>query len=47
MSDFYTYEVTVKVNIRVSAYDLDDAYEVAKELLTPLDGVLSVKEDKE
>jgi hypothetical protein len=44
MSDFNTYEITVKVSIRVSAYDLDDAVNVAREVLAPVAGVLTVKE---
>jgi hypothetical protein len=43
MSDFNTYEITVQVTIRVSAYDLDDAVNVAREVLTPVAGVLTVK----
>lgn len=33
MSDFNTFEVEVMVKIRVSAYDLENAYFVAEELL--------------
>lgn len=43
MSDFSTYEITVKVKIRVSAYDKADAVEVAREILSPVAGVLSVE----
>jgi hypothetical protein len=43
MSDFNTYEITVKVAIRVSAYDKEHAVDVASELLTPVAGVMSVK----
>ena len=33
MSDFNTFEVEVMVKVRVSAYDLENAYFVAEELL--------------
>jgi hypothetical protein len=43
MSDFNTYEIVVKVAIRVSAYDKDNAVDVARELLSPISGVMFVK----
>jgi hypothetical protein len=42
MSDFNTYEIVVKVAIRVSAYDKEHAVNVASELLTPVAGVMFV-----
>ena len=43
MSDFQTYEIVVKVAIRVSATDKDNAVDVARELLSPIAGVMFVK----
>jgi hypothetical protein len=43
MSDFNTYEIVVKVAIRVSAYDEEHAVDVARELLAPIAGVMFVK----
>lgn len=43
MSDFNIYEVEVIVKIRVSAYDLEHAVEVAKELLLADNTIISVK----
>lgn len=43
VSDFNTYEITVLVAIRVSAYDKEHAVNVASELLSPVDGVMFVK----
>lgn len=45
MSDFSTYEITVKVKIRVSAYDKADAVEVAREILSPVAGVISIEKE--
>lgn len=45
MSDFNTYEIVVKVAIRVSAYDKEHAVNVASELLSPVAGVMFVKEN--
>ena len=42
MSDFSTHEVTVKVSMRVSAYDASDAIDVAIGILLPVDGVMFV-----
>ena len=42
MSDFSTHEVTVKVKMRVSAYDASDAVDVAIGILLPVDGVMFV-----
>lgn len=42
MSDFSNHEVTVKVKMRVSAYDADDAIDVAIGLLLPVAGVMFV-----
>jgi hypothetical protein len=44
MSDFNTYEVEVIVKVRVSAYDEENAIEVAKELLLADNTIVSVKE---
>ena len=43
MSDFSTYEIVEKVAIRVSATDKDNAVNVARELLSPIAGVMFVK----
>lgn len=43
MSDFNTFEVEVIVKIRVSAYDLEHAYEVAQEVLKEDKSVISVR----
>ena len=42
MSDFQTYEVEVTVTMQVSAYDIDHALEVAREILIPVAGVIFV-----
>lgn len=44
MSDYSTHTVLVKVTIRVSAYDEEHAVDVARELLTPVAGVISVQD---
>jgi hypothetical protein len=46
MSDFRTYPVSVTVQMQVSAYDKENAYEVAAELLAGVAGVQSVKGGK-
>jgi hypothetical protein len=46
VSDFQTYEIVVKVAMRVSAYDKEHAVDVASELLTPIAGVMFVSENK-
>ena len=46
MSDFQTYEIVVKVAMRVSAYDEEHAVNVASELLSPVAGVMFVSENK-
>ena len=46
MSDYSTHEIVVKVAMRVSAYDREHAVEVATRLLTPVDGVLFVVDNK-
>jgi hypothetical protein len=43
VSDFQTYEIVVKVAMRVSAYDEEHAVNVASELLSPVAGVMFVK----
>jgi hypothetical protein len=43
MSDFNTYEIVVKVAIRVSAYDKENAVNVAREILSPVAGVMFVE----
>jgi hypothetical protein len=43
VSDFNTYEIVVKVAMRVSAYDEEHAVNVASELLSPVAGVMFVK----
>jgi hypothetical protein len=43
MSDFSTYEIVVKVAIRVSATDKENAVDVASEILSPIAGVMFVK----
>jgi hypothetical protein len=43
VSEYQTYEIVVKVAIRVSAYDQEHAVDVASELLTPIAGVMFVK----
>ena len=43
MSDFKTYEIVVQVAIRVSAYDKENAVDVAREVLSPVAGVMHVK----
>jgi hypothetical protein len=45
MSDFKTFEIVVQVAIRVSAYDKDNAVDVAREVLSPVAGVMFVKEN--
>ena len=47
MSDFSTHEITVKVAMRVSAYDEEHAIEVARGLLLSEVGVLFVGEYKQ
>ena len=47
MSDFSTHEIVVKVAIRVSAYDREHAVEVANRILTPVDGVMFVADNKQ
>jgi hypothetical protein len=47
MSDFSTYEVTMKVTMKVSAYDASDAVDVAIGILLPVDGVQLVEESKQ
>jgi hypothetical protein len=42
MSDFNTYEITVNVAMRVSAYDKEHAVNVAGEILAPVAGVMFV-----
>jgi len=42
MSDFSTHEITMKVKMRVSAYDASDAIDVAIGILLPVDGVMFV-----
>lgn len=44
MSDFNTYEVEVIVKVRVSAYDLEHAAEVAAEVLLEDKAIVSVRE---
>jgi hypothetical protein len=44
MSDFSTYEAEVIVTMRVSAYDKENAIEVAKELLLADNTIVSVSE---
>jgi hypothetical protein len=46
MSDYSTHEITVKVAMRVSAYDKEHAVNVARELLLDKAGVLFVGENK-
>lgn len=46
MSDFQTYEIVVKVAMRVSAYDEAHAVDVASEALSPIAGVMFVKGNK-
>jgi hypothetical protein len=46
MSDYSTHEITVKVAMRVSAYDEEHAVNVARDLLLDKAGVLFVAEYK-
>jgi hypothetical protein len=44
MSDYSTHTVLVKVTMKVSAYDEEHAVDVARELLTPVAGVMHVQD---
>lgn len=46
MSDLNTYEIVVKVAISVTATDRDNAVNIARELLSPVAGVMFVEDNK-